>query len=87
MFPLLAPSVTINVVLSTIGTMKVFVMILVLTNGGPGYATEVINTYIMSAFSLGLYGYGTAANIILIVLISVIGLPILHLLRRREVEL
>ena len=86
-FPLLAPSVTVNVVLSTIGTMKVFVMILVLTNGGPGYATEVINTYIMSAFSLGLYGYGTAANIILIVLISVIGLPILHLLRRREVEL
>jgi hypothetical protein len=41
----------------------------------------------MSAFSLGLYGYGTAANIILIVLISMIGLPILHLLRRREVEL
>jgi raffinose/stachyose/melibiose transport system permease protein len=86
-FPLLAPSFTVNLVLSIIGTMKVFVMILVLTNGGPGYATEVINTYIMSAFSLGLYGYGTAANIILILLISVIGLPILYLLRKREVEL
>lgn len=86
-FPLLAPSFTINLVLSIIGTMKVFVMILVLTNGGPGYATEVINTYIMSSFSLGLYGYGTAANIILIFLISLIGLPILYLLRKREVEL
>ncbi|MCK9547032.1 MAG: sugar ABC transporter permease [Sphaerochaeta sp.] len=85
--PLLAPSITINVVLALIGTMKVFVMILVLTNGGPGYATEVMNTYIMSTFSLGLYGSGTAANIILSLLIITIGLPVLLLLRRREVEL
>lgn len=85
--PLLAPSITINVVLALIGTMKVFVMILVLTNGGPGYATEVINTYIMSTFSLGLYGSGTAANIILSLLICIIGLPVLTVLKRREIEL
>lgn len=85
--PLLAPSITINVVLALIGTMKVFVMILVLTNGGPGYATEVINTYIMSTFSLGLYGSGTAANIILSLLIVIIGLPVLLILKRREIEL
>lgn len=85
--PLLAPSITINVVLALIGTMKVFVMILVLTNGGPGYATEVMNTYIMSTFSLGLYGSGTAANIILSLLIITIGLPVLLLLKRREIEL
>jgi raffinose/stachyose/melibiose transport system permease protein len=86
-FPLLAPSFTVNLVLSIIGTMKVFVMILVLTNGGPGYTTEVINTYIMSAFSLGLYGYATAANLMLFLLITGIGLPLLYLLRKREVEL
>ena len=85
--PLLAPSITVNVVLALIGTMKVFVMILVLTNGGPGYATEVINTYIMSMFSLGLYGSGTAANIILSILIVIIGLPVLLILKKREVEL
>lgn len=85
--PLLAPSITINVVLALIGTMKVFVMILVLTNGGPGYATEVINTYIMSTFSIGLYGSGTAANIILSLLIVIIGLPVLLILKRREIEL
>jgi len=67
--------------------MKVFVMILVLTNGGPGYATEVINTYIMSTFSLGLYGSGTAANIILSFMIIVIALPVLLFLKKREVEL
>jgi len=86
-FPLLAPSFTVNLVLSIIGTLKVFVMILVLTNGGPGYATEVINTYIMSNFSLGLYGYATAANLMLFLLIAAIGLPLLYGLRKREVEL
>jgi raffinose/stachyose/melibiose transport system permease protein len=87
-FPLLAASVTVNVVLSLIGTMKVFVMIMVLTNGGPGFATEVLNTYINNyAFSFGLYGYGTAANMILSVLILVLGVPVLVFLRKREVEL
>lgn len=86
-FPLLAPSITINLVLSLIGTMKVFEMILVLTNGGPGYATEVINTYIMGMFSIGLYGLGTAANIVLSFMIVVIGLPVLFLLKKREIEL
>jgi ABC-type sugar transport systems, permease components len=86
-FPLIAPSLTINLVLSLIGTMKVFVMILVLTNGGPGYATEVLNTYIMSAFSLGLYGFGTAANILLIAVIMLVCFPVLVFLRKREVAL
>jgi ABC-type sugar transport system permease subunit len=87
MFPLIAPSLTVNLTLSLIGTMKVFVMILVLTNGGPGYTTEVINTYVMTAFSLGLYGQGTAANLLLTALIILIGAPVLVLLRKREVAL
>lgn len=86
-FPLIAPSLTVNLTLSVIGTMKVFVMILVLTNGGPGYATEVINTYIMSLFGLGLYGLGTAANLLLTGLIILIGMPVLMFLRKREVAL
>ena len=86
-FPLLASSFTVNMVISLIGTMKVFVMILVLTNGGPGYATQVFNTYIMSAFSLGRYGYATAANLLLFFMITIIGLPVLFALRKREVEL
>lgn len=87
MFPLIAPSLTINLTLSLIGTMKVFVMILVLTNGGPGYTTEVINTYIMTSFSLGLYGMGTAANILLTLLIVILGFPVLAFLKKREVAL
>jgi raffinose/stachyose/melibiose transport system permease protein len=85
--PLITPTITVNVVLALIGTMKVFVMVLVLTNGGPGYATEVMNTYILRMFSIGLYGLGTAANMILTLFILVFGLPVLLLLRSKEIEL
>jgi raffinose/stachyose/melibiose transport system permease protein len=86
-FPLLTASFNVNLILSLIGTMKVFVMVMVLTNGGPGYATEVFNTYIYGSFSLGLYGYATAANLILFLIITAVGVPLLSYLRTREVEL
>jgi raffinose/stachyose/melibiose transport system permease protein len=86
-FPLLAASFNVNFILSLIGTMKVFVMVLVLTNGGPGYATEVFNTYVYGAFSLGRYGYATASNLLLFLFIGAIGIPLLRYLRGREVEL
>lgn len=84
---MLAPSITINLVLSLIGTMKVFAMIIALTNGGPGFSSEVMNTYIMGSFSIGLYGLGTAANIILSIIVALIGIPVFLLLKRREIEL
>lgn len=84
---MLAPSITINLVLSLIGTMKVFAMIIALTNGGPGFSSEVINTYIMGSFSIGLYGLGTAANILLSIFVAVIGIPVFLFLKRREIEL
>ncbi|WP_100405527.1 carbohydrate ABC transporter permease [Bacillus solitudinis] len=86
-FPLLAPSFTINILLSLISSMKVFEIVIVLTEGGPGYRTEVFNTYIMRMFSSGELGYSTAVNLVLFVLITGIGIPVLHFLRKREVEM
>lgn len=86
-FPLLAPSFTVNVLVAMISSMKVFEIVTVLTDGGPGYATEVFYTYIRHTFSLGLMGYSTAINVVVFLLVTGIGLPVLHLLRKREVEL
>ncbi|OXM87437.1 carbohydrate ABC transporter permease [Paenibacillus rigui] len=86
-FPLLAPSFTVNFLLSLIGSMKVFELVMVLTRGGPGYSTQVFNTYILSAFSSGIYGYGTAVNVVLFLLITAVGIPVLVGLRRRELEM
>ena len=47
--PLLAPAVTINLMLSTIGGLKLFDQIFAMTNGGPGYATETLSTRALQA--------------------------------------
>ncbi|MEI7025918.1 carbohydrate ABC transporter permease [Paenibacillus sp. y28] len=86
-FPLLAPAFTVNVLLSMIGSMKVFEMVMVLTEGGPGYTTEVFFTYIRSMFSSGEFGYATAVNVVLFVLVTLVGVPVLMGMKRREVEM
>lgn len=86
-FPLLAPSFTINVILSLIGSLKVFEIVFALTSGGPGGATEVVNTYIFEQFSEGMYAYGTAANVCLFIAIALISFIALYVLRKREVQL
>jgi raffinose/stachyose/melibiose transport system permease protein len=85
--PLIIATFNVNLVLSLIGGFKVFEMVFILTNGGPGTASEVINTQIYRAFGNGEWGYGTAMNLVLFAFITVIALTVLNLLRRREVEL
>jgi ABC-type sugar transport system permease subunit len=86
-FPLIAPAVTINVVLTLIGSMKVFDLIFVMTNGGPADASESLALRIYKeAFTLNHFGYATAVGIVMSLLI--LGLSVLNLrfLRKREVE-
>ncbi|MFC5471551.1 carbohydrate ABC transporter permease [Cohnella suwonensis] len=86
-FPLLAPSFTINILLTVINSMKVFETVLVLTNGGPGYDTEVFNTLIFRNFSRGNWGYATASGLVLTLIISIVAIVFLRMLRKREVDL
>ncbi|GAB4191029.1 MAG: sugar ABC transporter permease [Roseiflexaceae bacterium] len=78
--PLIRPVGVIILFLAILGSMKVFDLVLVLTNGGPFYATEVVNTYIYSyAFSNSRVGaqqpnlgYASAASLFVSVLLLVI---------------
>lgn len=85
--PLIMQGISINVVLSTIGTLKVFDIVMVLTKTGPGGATNVYNTWIYEAFGQALYGYASAINIFLIVLVTVIAYPLYFRMNRRVVDL
>lgn len=85
--PLIISTFNINLVISLIGGFKVFDLIFILTNGGPGRASEVINTQIYRVFGNGEWGFGTAMNLVLFLFITLIALTVLNLLRRREVEL
>jgi raffinose/stachyose/melibiose transport system permease protein len=84
--PLIAPAVTINLMLSTIGGLKLFDQVFAITNGGPGYSTETLSTLIYKqAFVFGSYGYSTAVALVLAILVAAVSLVQLKYLRGREV--
>jgi raffinose/stachyose/melibiose transport system permease protein len=86
--PLLAPAVTINLMLSTIGGLKLFDQVFAITQGGPGYSTETLSTLIYKqAFVFGNYGYSTAVALVLAILVAAVSLVQLKVLRGREVAL
>jgi raffinose/stachyose/melibiose transport system permease protein len=70
--PLLAPAVTINLMLSIIGGLKLFDQVYALTGGGPGHATDTLSTLIYKdAFTLGEFGYSIALAVVLTLIVSV----------------
>ena len=85
-FPMLAPAFNINLLLSLIGGLKVFSEPYALTNGGPGNASQVIALEVFSKFGRGQWGLGTALNVTLAVFVSVIAVPVLYKMRKREVD-
>lgn len=85
-WPLLGPAITINVMLSTIGGLKLFDQIFAATNGGPGYSTETLSTIIYKqAFVFGDYGYSTAIAFVLALFVAAVSLVQIRYLRGREV--
>jgi raffinose/stachyose/melibiose transport system permease protein len=80
--PLLMPAIVVVTVLNVLYGLRVFDIVYALTNGGPGYATEVLSTEIFKAFSQGQYGLGTAVSSILFVILIVAGYFVIRLLDR-----
>jgi raffinose/stachyose/melibiose transport system permease protein len=84
--PLIAPAMTINLTLSTIGGLKLFDQVFAITGGGPGYSTETLSTLIYKqAFVFGQYGYSTAVALVLAILVAAIALVQMRYLQSREV--
>lgn len=84
-WPLLAPATTINVMLSTIGGLKLFDQVFAATGGGPGYATETLSTVLYKeAFVFGRYGYSTAVALVLALFVAAVSLVQIRYLRARE---
>lgn len=85
--PLLMPSFTVVFTLNITGGLKVFDMVYILTNGGPGFDTQVMNTYTYRAFGIGLLGEASASAIILSILVVVLTFAMNKFLKKREVEM
>lgn len=87
--PLLAPAMTMNVVLSTTGCFKVFDLIYIITPpGGPvSESTEVLATMMYKVgFTYGEMGYSAAISLALLAIIFVIGFVQIRLFKADEIK-
>jgi raffinose/stachyose/melibiose transport system permease protein len=83
--PELAPSITINLMLSIIGGLKLFDQVWVMTGGGPGGSTDTMSTLIYkNAFQFGDFGYGIAMALVLTLLVAVLSAGQYALLNRQN---
>ena len=82
--PMMTGSIMINLVFGITYGLKVFDIIYVLTNGGPGHATEVLTTYAYQLYSNGQYGMSTAMNAILLVITCFVGVFIVKIMGKEE---
>lgn len=84
--PMLMPTLSVTLVLNLIYGLKVFDIVYVLTNGGPARRTEVLYTSVFKEISLGRYGVGTAISTIMFVFMCFIGVFLIRILTKNEVQ-
>jgi ABC-type sugar transport system permease subunit len=84
-FPSVLPTIGLVSVLTFLGAMQMFSGVLAMTNGGPGYATEVPVLHIYrAAFGLSQFGYATALAVLFGCMLFLFSLLTLRLTKRRD---
>src|ERR687893_309122 len=82
--PILRPQILIFLMLTTITTVGIFGLVYFLTRGGPGNATEIIGIYIYNrAFKFFDIGLGSAASVVLLVILLALGAYYVRLMREQ----
>ena len=84
--PLMMPVLTVTTVLNLLYGLKVFDIVFVLTNGGPGRATDTVYTAIFDEFSKGRYGVATTLSTLLFLIMIVLGYFVIRLMHREAEE-
>lgn len=79
-WPLILPYVMIALVIRTIDSLKVFDTIAVISQGGPGTASETLNYFLyLQAFQFYNLGYASAVVVIFFIIIIALSLMLLYL--------
>lgn len=73
--PLLKPAILVALLFRTLDAFRVYDLIAVLTNGGPGGATETLSIYAYKKmFAQTNFGYGSVVVIMMFILVAVIAI-------------
>ena len=82
-FPLLQPALLVALIFRTLDAFRVFDLIYVMTNGGPGTATEPIALYTFNVLFQNLrFGFGAALSVVIFLVTFVLALLYIRVLGR-----
>jgi multiple sugar transport system permease protein len=82
--PLLKPTVLLALLLRAMDLVRIFDQIFILTQGGPGTATETVSLYIYrTAFRFSNFGYAAAMSFVLLAATIVFSRGLMRLMRAR----
>lgn len=83
--PLLAPSMTVSIILTTIGTLKTFELPWILTKGGPDGATRTLSIEIIdNLFGQYKFGFASALSMVMLIIVLAVAFVQNKVLRERE---
>ena len=82
--PGLAPAIKINLVTGMISGLKVFDIVISMTNGGPAHKTDTILSLMFSKFSDGDYGYASSFGIMFLIVTLIMSAILLGLFNKWE---
>ncbi len=85
--PLIIPTMNTVLTISLIGGLRSYELVFAMTEGGPGFSTELLGSVIYKLFSRGNYGLATAGYVIMFVIVAFIVFPINSFVAKREAEL
>jgi len=84
-YPLISSATTVNILLATVGSMNVYDIIYVLTDGTSNTSTLGMYMFNTSFEGSGDLGLGASVAVMMFLLTLIVALPLQWLLRRREV--
>jgi len=80
--PIIRPTLMINLLLVTLGTISDFTLIFAMTQGGPGNQTAILPVYMyIEAFQFNQLGYGTAIALTLVLIGAILSIAYIRQLR------
>lgn len=86
--PLIIPGMSVSFLMSIINELRMYDVVKVMTDGGPGYDTEtVVYNIVSQGFSNNMVGYSSAISVVLFLTIGAISIFIVSAMNKKEVEM
>lgn len=86
--PLIVPGMSVSVLMSIINELRIYDVVKIMTDGGPGYDTEtIVYNIVAQGFSGNIIGYSSAIAVVLFLVIGAVSVLVVTQMGKKEVEM